>query len=185
MYHAADYSTVQAQYCQNGFTCFAEPTFRAAGGCCRLGDGANCQLPTSCVPQASLSQSCNAACSANARITKWSVSSPKYSLSNSGELIPSKHRFCLALLLHQLLANGRADTSQCRLHHCARPILVYLHDLHLIRTRLQRYCSFNAIRFSNTDIYEYRYFCYSYRNGERIGQQQRRRRRSRSRYLFD
>lgn len=111
MYHAADYSTVQAQYCQNGFTCFAEPTFRAAGGCCRLGDGANCQLPTSCVPQASLSQSCNAACSANARITKWSVPSAKYSFSNSGELIPSKHRFCLALLLHQLLANGRADTS--------------------------------------------------------------------------
>lgn len=101
------------------------------------------------------------------------------------KLIPSKHRFCLALLLHQLLANGRADTSQCRLHHCAGTVLVYLHDLHLIRTRLQRYCSFNAIRFSNTDIYEYRYFCYSYRNGERIGQQQRRRRRSRSRDLFE
>lgn len=101
------------------------------------------------------------------------------------KLIPSKHRFCLALLLHQLLANRRADTSQCRLHHCAGTVLVYLHDLHLIRTRLQRYCSFNAIRFSNTDIYEYRYFCYSYRNGQRIGQQQRRRRRSRSRGLFE
>ncbi|CZT16108.1 uncharacterized protein RCC_01949 [Ramularia collo-cygni] len=63
--------------CYQGSVCVEERTLGLAGGCCRLADvSSNCFLPTSCVPQASLSASCDSACSEDIRVTKCDDAQP-------------------------------------------------------------------------------------------------------------
>ncbi|KAM3421380.1 hypothetical protein BST61_g1776 [Cercospora zeina] len=71
-----DAAVLQPRGCPEGFTCYVESSLSVAGGCCRLGDAANCQLPTACVAQADRTSSCDSSCSANERITKCDLASP-------------------------------------------------------------------------------------------------------------
>ncbi|KAF2208164.1 hypothetical protein CERZMDRAFT_118837 [Cercospora zeae-maydis SCOH1-5] len=72
----ANAAVLQPRGCPQGFTCYVESSLSVAGGCCRLGDAANCQLPTACVAQADRTRSCDSSCSADERITKCDLASP-------------------------------------------------------------------------------------------------------------
>ncbi|GIZ46031.1 hypothetical protein CKM354_000917400 [Cercospora kikuchii] len=69
-------AVLEPRGCAQGYTCYAESSLSVAGGCCRLGDAANCQLPTACVAQADKSRSCDSSCSADERTTKCDLASP-------------------------------------------------------------------------------------------------------------